>query len=223
MAKSSIEIWLKDRNNIYKQFPVNPEVVSRESPFDFTTVKIASLGDIIVPGERGLKKYSFSSFFPRDYNASYCEYENFMEPWKWVEQIENWRDTRLNIRLIITGTPISVPVFVEEFSLEPEKAGAPGDIYFSITLTEHRPFTAKQLVTDSKGKTTATPAKQAQTQSKDKKPTTYTVVKGDTLSKIAKAKYGDMAKWKKIYEANKKTIGKDPNKITAGQKLVIPV
>jgi len=144
-----------------------------------------------------------------------------MEPWKWVEQIENWRDTRLNIRLIITGTPISVPVFVESFDLEPEKAGAPGDIYYSITLTEHRPFTAKQLITDSKGKTTAAPVKQPQ--STDKKPTTYTVVKGDTLSKIAKAKYGDINKWKKIYEANKKTIGKNPDIITAGQKLVIPV
>lgn len=147
-----------------------------------------------------------------------------MEPWKWVEQIENWRDTRLNIRLIITGTPISVPVFVESFDLEPEKAGAPGDIYYSITFVEHRPFTAKQLVTDSKGKTTATtPKQQTQSQSKDNKPSTYTVVKGDTLSKIAKAKYGDISKWKKIYEANKKTIGKNPDVIVAGQKLVIPV
>lgn len=221
MAKSTIGLWLKDRNNIYKQFPVNPETISRESPFDFTTVKIASLGDIIIPGERGLKKYSFSSFFPRDYNASYCEYEDFMEPWKWVEQIEKWRDTRLNLRLIITGTPISVPVFVESFDLEPEKAGAPGDIYYSITLVEHRPFTAKELITDSKGKTTATPVKQPQTAA-EKKPTTITVAKGDTLWKIAKAKYGDGAKWSKIYEANKATIGKNPDVIKPGQKLVIP-
>jgi len=221
LAKNAIAIWLKDRHNVYKQFPVNPEVVSRESPFDFTTVKIASLGDIIVPGERGLKKYSFSSFFPRDYNPTYCEYDGFMDPWKWVEQIEKWRDTRLNLRLIITGTPISVPVFVESFDLEPEKAGAPGDVYYSITLVEHRPFTAKQLITDSKGKTTTTPAKQTQTA--DKKPTTYVVVKGDSLWKIAKAKYGDGAKWNKIYEANKKTIGKNPDKIYPGQKLVIPV
>ncbi|MEA0554753.1 hypothetical protein U1P98_09215 [Lysinibacillus irui] len=38
MAKSTIGLWLKDRNNVYKQFPVNPETISRESPFDFTTV-----------------------------------------------------------------------------------------------------------------------------------------------------------------------------------------
>lgn len=221
MAKNRIEVWLKDRNNIYKQFPVNPETIDRESPFDFQTVKIASLGDIVLPGERGLKKYSFSSFFPRDYNASYCEYENFMEPWKWVEQIEKWRDTRQNLRLIVTGTPISVPVFVESFDLSPEKAGAPGDVYYSISFIEHRPFTAKELKTDSNGKTKATPTKATQ-KTEEKKQTTYTVVKGDSLWKIAKVKYGDGAKWRKIYDANKAVIGKNPDAINVGQKLVIP-
>lgn len=38
MAKSTIGLWLKDRHNVYKQFPVNPETINRESPFDFTTV-----------------------------------------------------------------------------------------------------------------------------------------------------------------------------------------
>ena len=32
---------------------------------------------------------------------------------------------------------------------------------------------------------------------------TYTVVKGDSLSKIAKQFYGSAGQWKKIYEANK--------------------
>lgn len=49
----------------------------------------------------------------------------------------------------------------------------------------------------------------------------YTVQKGDTLSKIAKACYGDSSLWKVIYEANKATV-KNPNKISVGQLLVIP-
>src|SRR6188474_688528 len=32
---------------------------------------------------------------------------------------------------------------------------------------------------------------------------TYVVVKGDSLSKIAKREYGDASKWRRIYEANK--------------------
>lgn len=49
----------------------------------------------------------------------------------------------------------------------------------------------------------------------------YTVLKGDTLSKIAKDHYGNANKWRKIYEANQNII-KDPDKIFPGQKLNIP-
>jgi nucleoid-associated protein YgaU len=51
---------------------------------------------------------------------------------------------------------------------------------------------------------------------------TYTVVSGDSLSKIAKKFYGDANLWKKIYQSNKALIGPDPNKIYPGQKLTIP-
>ncbi len=50
---------------------------------------------------------------------------------------------------------------------------------------------------------------------------TYTVVRGDCLSKIAKTQYGDSSKWIVIYEANKGII-KNPNQIWPGQILVIP-
>ena len=50
---------------------------------------------------------------------------------------------------------------------------------------------------------------------------TYTVIKGDNLSKIAKNQYGDTSKWRVIYEANKDIIN-NPNQIWPGQTLVIP-
>ena len=50
---------------------------------------------------------------------------------------------------------------------------------------------------------------------------TYTVVKGDSLSKIAKRQYGDMNQWPRIYEANRDQI-KNPDLIYPGQKLKIP-
>lgn len=51
---------------------------------------------------------------------------------------------------------------------------------------------------------------------------TYTVKSGDWLSKIAKARYGDTAKWPRIYNANRSKIGPNPNLIYPGQKLKIP-
>jgi nucleoid-associated protein YgaU len=50
---------------------------------------------------------------------------------------------------------------------------------------------------------------------------TYTVVSGDSLSKIAKKQYGDANKWKAIYEANKDKI-KNPDLIYPGQVLNLP-
>ena len=51
---------------------------------------------------------------------------------------------------------------------------------------------------------------------------TYTVVKGDSLSKIAKSVYGSANKWKALYDANKGVIGSNPDLIKPGQVLTIP-
>lgn len=51
--------------------------------------------------------------------------------------------------------------------------------------------------------------------------TFYEVKKGDSLSKIAKALYGDAMKYPLIFEANKPML-KDPNLIYPGQVLRIP-
>lgn len=50
---------------------------------------------------------------------------------------------------------------------------------------------------------------------------TYTVVEGDSLSRIAKHHYGDANKWRTIYEANRALI-KDPDLIYPGQSFRIP-
>lgn len=50
---------------------------------------------------------------------------------------------------------------------------------------------------------------------------TYVVVKGDSLSKIAKREYGDANKWRTIHEANKDVVS-DPDLIYPGQVLKIP-
>ena len=49
----------------------------------------------------------------------------------------------------------------------------------------------------------------------------YTIVSGDSLSKIAKAHYGNAMDYPKIFEANKEVI-KDPDLIYPGQKIRIP-
>lgn len=50
---------------------------------------------------------------------------------------------------------------------------------------------------------------------------TYTVVAGDSLSKISKHFYGDANQWRRIFEANRDQI-QNPDLIHPGQKLRIP-
>ena len=49
----------------------------------------------------------------------------------------------------------------------------------------------------------------------------YTVQKGDSLSKIAKREYGDAQQWRRIYEANRDLI-QNPDLIHPGQVFRIP-
>jgi nucleoid-associated protein YgaU len=50
---------------------------------------------------------------------------------------------------------------------------------------------------------------------------TYTVEKGDSLSKIAKRVYGDAQQWRKIHEANRDII-ENPDLIHPGPVLKLP-
>lgn len=50
---------------------------------------------------------------------------------------------------------------------------------------------------------------------------TYTVVSGDSLSKIAKHFYGEAHKWRQIFDANRDILD-DPDEIQPGQTLKIP-
>lgn len=50
---------------------------------------------------------------------------------------------------------------------------------------------------------------------------TYTIEKGDTLSKIAKEQLGQASAWKQIFEANRDVLD-DPDRIFPGQVIKLP-
>lgn len=50
----------------------------------------------------------------------------------------------------------------------------------------------------------------------------YVIVRGDTLSGIAKRYYGHANRWPELFEANREVI-EDPDKIFPGQKIRVPL
>ncbi|MGN7356782.1 LysM peptidoglycan-binding domain-containing protein [Paenibacillus sp. SAF-054] len=217
---ASLEFWLKTIDEKeWLRLPVNPEQIAVKTSHGYEDIQVTQLGEYTVIGESLLKEYAFASFFPRDYHPGYCEYEDFPEPWAVVDTIEQWRSARKPVRLVITGTPIESLVTIRNFQYS-ERAGNPGDVFFDLELKEYREVKFRQVETSGTGKSMVVTG--------DYRPDTktppafYIVVPNDTLWKIAQRTLGSGDRWKEIYAANEKVIGKNPNRMIPGQKLVIP-
>ncbi|RCX16463.1 LysM domain-containing protein [Fontibacillus phaseoli] len=217
---ASLEFWLKTIDEKeWLWLPVNPEEVSVKTSYGYEDVQVTQLGEYTVIGEPVLKEYSFASFFPRDYHPGYCEYEDLPKPWDTVEKIEKWMHSRKPIRLDITGSKIKGLVTIRSFQYS-ERAGNPGDVYFQLELKEYKEVQFRQVETSGSGKAMVITGEHRP----DTKvpPSFYIVAPGDTLWKIAQRTLGNGDRWKEVYAANQTVIGKNPNRIYPGQKLVIP-
>jgi LysM repeat protein len=82
------------------------------------------------------------------------------------------------------------------------------------------PIVADTGSTPSSIDNSLTPSTDSETPAATGGSETYTVHRGDTLMRIAFEKYGDLYKWRQIYEANRDKI-KDPNFITPGTVLAL--
>lgn len=212
-----MEIWLKQDSKKFR-FAVLPSEYELTSESNNTQVIVNSLGEINLIGKRKLKNISFSSFFPKR-KYYFCQYTSFPAPKESVKTIEEMKNNGV-IRLTMTGTPVNMECTIETFTWG-ENDGTK-DINFTLELKEYRRVKVKTKKIKEEIPNQITPAATDRS-AKEVKSTTYTVVSGDNLSKIAKNITGNSANWKAIYEQNKGVIGGNPNLIYPGQQLVINV
>ncbi|WJM11262.1 LysM peptidoglycan-binding domain-containing protein [Paenibacillus sp. PK1-4R] len=206
---------LKDGGTSF-QFPVNPEEVSISRSKGYETINMLEHGEFDFAQGEKVKEITFSSFFPKEYDASYCMYkENLPDPRVAMNVLNTFLISKKPLRLIISETGVNVPVFIVSLNSS-FRGGETGDIYFDLTLRTWR---------DSKVEKVGSAASASKSGSRTdlkKNSKTYTVKSGDSLSKIAKLELGSSSKWNEIYKLNAKIIGSDPNRIKPGQKLVMP-
>ncbi|HBF2733519.1 TPA: LysM peptidoglycan-binding domain-containing protein [Clostridioides difficile] len=219
-----IDIYLKnEKEKIDFHFPVNPfDSLSIKKEKRFETVDIVNLGefDIKKEGEK-IREISFKTFLPFQYDASYCRYSELKNPTETVAMLEKWVDQAEPLRLIVTGFGYNGLVTISSFS-NTQTAGREEDRDIEITFRTYRELKIETLKKETKSNT--------KTDLKDNRPNTqtkskiYTVTSTDTLWSIAKKFLGKGSRWTEIYNIpeNKKVIGKNPNVIKKGQKLVIP-
>lgn len=116
------------------RFPVLPEEFTVSSGEIHEAYNTIALGDVTLIGKKALKTIGFSEVFPQKKLIYSKNHEMF--GWEFVNEIEAMRDRRLPFRLIITETPINMPVTVESF--EYGLAAGNKDIKYSIEFKEFR-------------------------------------------------------------------------------------
>ena len=124
-------------------------------------------------------------------------------------EVSNWREKYV----------AQIQLIIDKYE---ELAGISGN-----QLTDQQPPKGTETGDKGKGDETGNEGKGTETGNEGKgtetggNEKTYTVKKGDSLSKIAKD-LGIKGGWQALYEANKDVIGSDPNKIYEGQVFKIP-
>ena len=139
-----------------------------------------------------------------------------------IGKMVSWLSSDKPVKLVITQCKIDMYCTIESFDYS-EVGGDAGTYNYSVSFKEYRAVQMKKV---SVNKTTkkATVSKPGTARVSNKTaPKTYTVKSGDCLWNIAKKYYGNGSDYTKIYNANKKVIGSNPNRIYAGQVLTIPL
>ncbi|MCD7708802.1 MAG: LysM peptidoglycan-binding domain-containing protein [Clostridiales bacterium] len=216
----SYQMWLTWNAEKEKlQFPVLPEEIQMKCGSNNETVSVAGLGDITIMQGRPQYELSFSSFFPK---ATFpgISVTSITEPLTLVEKIKTWKESDTPCHFLCTDTKLDMYCTIESFTYS-EAGGDVGTYQYNITLREYREISVRQVAVDATTSTASVSTASTRVDNSSA-PETYTVVSGDCLWNIAKKFYGDGSKYTTIYNANKSTIGSNPNLIYAGQVLTIP-
>ncbi|GAA2422566.1 transglycosylase SLT domain-containing protein [Streptomyces macrosporus] len=115
--------------------------------------------------------------------------------------------SRLSLVLTAGGAGVAAPLFV-----------AGGANAAPVSAQDAAPAAQKRADSRAEG----TPESAPKSESKAGATDSYTVVSGDTLHGIA-TDHDVEGGWRTVHEANRKTIGDDPNLIFPGQKLTLAV
>lgn len=214
------QIWLTYNAEKEKiQLPVLPETFKTNNGSSNDSMDITGLGEIIIMQSRPALQFSFSSFFPAARFPG-LQVSSITKPLELVQKINTWKASKKPVHFIATACGVDLYCSIEKFNYS-EEGGDPGTYQYDITLKEYREITVRQVKVDIPSKE-ATVEKEEARVDNSVQPKTYTVKSGDCLWNIAKQFYGSGSDYTKIYNANKGTIGGNPNLIYPGQVLTLP-
>lgn len=209
--------------------PIAPQKIQIKSKGQNKTASLINGEEINIIKAPGLKDISFDAVIPQN-RYPFAVYERgFEDAEAFLERLEELKENQEPFPFIVIRDgpgnksfhDTNLDVTLEDYTVSDDaKEGM--DITVSFNLKEYRPYGTKVM------NFTVIPDQEVPQASaeevRDGTPppvTTYTVVKGDCLWKIAKKLLGDGSRYTEIYNLNRDKIS-NPNLIYPGQVLTIP-
>lgn len=217
-----LDMYIKTKDETF-HFPVNPFSIGVNGGKMYDTFDILYQGERDFPASKAkkIRQLTLTTMLPFEYEP-YCRYQNIPDPVKAMNKIIAWSESDTTVRLIITDYGFNELVNLSNYQ-EDESGDSQRDKYITLDFRIVRGDGNNNIITVEKKKQVTPTPKLKDNRPKPPKEKMYVVKPGDSLYKIAKKTYGNGSQYTKIYNANKNTIGKNPNLIYPGQKFIIPV
>ncbi len=216
--------------------PIAPSKIQISVPSANEKYTLGNDQEYVVPKKGGLREIEFELLIPNQ-EYPFAEYIDPLEPVQtkdtnefkgalhYINYINALKFNKMAFQLIINrkfenGLEIyddNITVVLEDYTIVDDAENG-FDTVLGLKFREYVAIETKVTDTTTGG---AEKKNDRPSDTAPKPPTNYTVVKGDSLWKIAKKYYNDGSKYTVIFQANKGII-KDPNLIYVGQVIKIP-
>lgn len=198
-----MEAWLKSENGSFK-FPFVPQNIPCSDSYNIATETLSNGNEVSYYAGKGLRKTSISAHFPSDKDRTYLDGDSFIAPEECVRIIDSIAQSHGEIRYIVTGAGVNMPVKIQSF--EHNIVDATGDIHFSISMIEYNPPKAQSWTppqTEESKKDTASTKNTAKKQ-EPKKNTKASTVNSAKRKVTLKNNRNNTKKYPRSYKASKK-------------------
>lgn len=209
--------------------PIAPSKLGLKINNQNKTITLINQGEVNLLKRAKLTDISFEASIPQVPYPFSLYSDGFKPAQYFLDEIEKLKINREPFQFIVNRTlpdgkmlfDTNMKVSLEDYETDEDvKEGY--DLTIKISLKQYRDYKTKTVVVTNNKATISSPRSTENSPAPKKKPKTHKVVKGDSLWKLAKKYYGNGSLHTKIYNANKHKL-KNPNALTVGQVLIIPV
>ncbi|MDN7062818.1 hypothetical protein FIV11_13985 [Lactiplantibacillus plantarum] len=146
MVAKHIGVYLTDNKNKTIELPVNPQELKVNYETNDATEEVVKLGEVNRIGEMKLRTLSIESILP--VTMKNVRYVTASKPLSSAQKYIDWivaaQKTKKPVRLVVSGTKISMKMTLASFNYGLENANA-DEYTYTLALTEYKTYKAEKM------------------------------------------------------------------------------